>query len=807
MKRSIVLSWCLTVGVAGLGIAGGIAGCGSGGSAPALLSPVTPPTSLQANFAATRSLPAAPVVFRVLLVDVNGDGVADELVMSGGAQPSVQVSRGLGGGTFGPPQTIPLPFNASRMVAADLSHDGRPDLVLVGQNQNIAILHNDGSGNFTSTTTLTLAANSVLVDLVAGDFNQDGKLDVAVLDRANQQVVVLPGQGDGTLQVAQAITSSTGSAAGAMASADFDGRNGPDVALVDGSTTLTVLLNDGSGHLGVGANRKTMANFGALGLTGVIAGDLNGDGKPDVVAIDGTDLANVGFGGGFPFGNTAISRPVNRHFTGGTTGTGIGSGTSTGTGTSTGSTSTSTGTTGSTSTSTGSGTTGTATPTPSPTATPVPTPTPSPTATPAPTPTPNPPRGLPGLGGFGTIKVATGLGDGTFGSPSTLQPPSTPSFLLLADLSGNGRPAIVSANFGSGSVSVFQNDSAGFSTKPAAVNVASGRAPTCLAVGDVTGNGQLDVAVGDGSDNDVQLLLNSGQGALASTTATGIGSGSALFTLTGDLNRDGKPDLVVVTSNSLQVFLADPKTGAFAATPSQTMALASQPGGAALDDFDGDGNADVAVSLAGQVQIFPGSTNGTLGAPVPVATLTGNLGLLNAHLTGSGKPDLLASTLSTTVPLINGSTPGAFVFTPQATLPVAFNQGSAAVADFDGDGATDVGLGNQSTVQVFFGKGDGTFDPTRTQTLAPIGKVAGVVVADFNHDGHLDVAVADAAASAVDVFPGAGTSFGAAVTTSLNGTPTALAVLDANGDGIPDLAVALQQDADVLVLMGSGNGT
>src|SRR5437867_733105 len=135
-------------------------------------------------------------------------------------------------------------------------------------------------------------------------------------------------------------------------------------------------------------------------------------------------------------------------------------------------------------------------------------------------------------------------------------------------------------------------------------------------------------------------------------------------------------------------------------------------------------------------------------------------------------------------------------FSPPINSPV----GSAAViatGEFTGDGKVDLlaRSGNDGSVKLFKGAGNGTFGTTGMPVSAGL-NVTSMVVADFNHDGNFDVAAANnpgtlAAASSVTILLGNGDgTFTKASTPFPGANPTALAVADFDGDGIPDLISA-----------------
>lgn len=135
----------------------------------------------------------------------------------------------------------------------------------------------------------------------------------------------------------------------------------------------------------------------------------------------------------------------------------------------------------------------------------------------------------------------------------------------------------------------------------------------------------------------------------------------------------------------------------------------------------------------------------------------------------------------------------------------------AAVGDFNRDGIPDLAVvnANSNNLSVLLGKGDGTFKP---QALYAVGAApAAVAVGDFNGDGFLDLAVANSSTNSnnVSVLLGNGDgTFQSQVVYWVGNSPWAVAVGDFNGDGIPDLVVANNdQVGSVSVLLGNGDGT
>ena len=137
------------------------------------------------------------------------------------------------------------------VVIADFNKDGIPDLVVANQSEgNLSLLLGTGSGNFAVQETIPLPPGTAATSpsaVATGDFNDDGNPDLAVTDTANNRVLILLGNGNGTFQPAVAYP--TGSNPVALIAQDLDGDGQPDLAVVnqgDGKTagTVSVLLGN-----------------------------------------------------------------------------------------------------------------------------------------------------------------------------------------------------------------------------------------------------------------------------------------------------------------------------------------------------------------------------------------------------------------------------------------------------------------------------------------------------------------------------------------------------------------------------------
>src|SRR3989442_333680 len=197
----------------------------------------------------------------------------------------------------------------------------------------------------------------------------------------------------------------------------------------------------------------------------------------------------------------------------------------------------------------------------------------------------------------------------------------------------------------------------------------------------------------------------------------------------GDLNGDGRLDLVVANSlaNTVSVLLGN-GDGTFQAARNFDAGLGSGPIWVVVVDINGDGKADVLLANQSRhsLGVLLGNGDGTLQPPMNFDT-AGNLpeSIAVGDFNGDGKLDVaVAHFYSTNVTVLLGNGDG--TFRPALTFPVGNRNEFVAVGDFNGDGTLDVAVAsyNTNTVGVLMGNGDGTFAnlPTAaTPVLSPGG--------------------------------------------------------------------------------------
>ncbi|HSY17841.1 MAG TPA: VCBS repeat-containing protein [Candidatus Acidoferrales bacterium] len=281
-------------------------------------------------------------------------------------------------------------------------------------------------------------------------------------------------------------------------------------------------------------------------------------------------------------------------------------------------------------------------------------------------------------GNGNTLSVLTNNGHGTFGINAMLNAGSAPYAVITADINGDGKLALICANYNpflppglaNSTLSVFTNDGSGVFGSNATINVPDD--PTALVAADVNGDSKLDLICG-GTTNFLTVLTNDGRGGfgfnvrLTAGPDTYIGRSQNFLVLVGDVTGDHKPDLLSVSSygNTLTI-LTNNGFGGFGSNT--TVNIGGVPFWGAVADVNGDGRPDLlcANSFPTSVTVL---TNNGLGGFVLASTLSaGSLPRMvtMVDVNGDGKPDVIYQDLEdNTISVYTNKT----IFLPPASTP------------------------------------------------------------------------------------------------------------------------------------------
>jgi hypothetical protein len=292
-------------------------------------------------------------------------------------------------------------------------------------------------------------------------------------------------------------------------------------------------------------------------------------------------------------------------------------------------------------------------------------------------------------------------------------------------------------------------------------NYASGLSVASWVEGaDFDGDGDFEVIASSNSDTSLSIL--GGQDSLAIEGSIIVGV-EVYQMESGDLDLDGKPDLVVGVAGGVMILhnTSTPGNYSFDILPVMpiTVGSSSFTFGIEIGDFDRDADLDIAICdyVGGGVHLLPGTTT-------------------------------------------------AFVYDPEVIINVGGGPVDIVAADFTGDGLQDfaVSRSDQADIAILRNEGNNQY----VESLAvPVGLSPNyLVTADFNTDGRADLVVSNAVSGTVSVLFGTASGFsGSDYAAGL--APTALMAQDLTGDGVVDILVASLASGDFRVLVGDGAGS
>jgi hypothetical protein len=596
---------------------------------------------------------------RAVSGDFNRDGRLDLAVSS--RDGSITVFAGEGDGSFS--RGVILGSGGAALAVDDFNGDGLADVAAV---DGVGVVEFRGHGDGTFEAGLSTSVPSGTIELAAGDLNADGRVDLVVV--VSQGVHTLLGQADGTFAVQPlwAIPDTTRQ----VALGDFDQDGRLDLALtVYNSTyeTSHIMVMRGNGD---GTFVHKAAISGPGNPVSLAVGDLDADGLDDIAVVR---FASGGY----------------------------------------------------------------------------------------------------------RLDLSFSAGDWSFTQVGPLA--SAYHSVSIGDQDGDGRADLVTNTFGILRVLVHSGPRS---------FVALPDQPSCAyfnTLGDFNGDGRIDVVM---TSDDSTVYLGRGDGTVANRR---IDVGLLPYSVAwGEFNGDGRPDLVAAV-NGLEDYLAVLLgQDGLAFDPPLNFPVDDGVNSVAVCDFDGDGRQDVAsvgtTGFPGSLSVHFGNGDGTL-LPAVGFDATGRhpIAVICGDVNHDARGDLVVVEFDAdAVSVILGRADR--VLGPETRYPTGAAPVAAALGDLDGDGNPDLVVAG-SSIAVFAGSGDGTFTPGVDITGVP--STTALALADLDLDGHLDLAVASPMPGEVACHFGRGDgTFEARQVIGSAVRPSAIVAGDVNRDGLPDVLVA-----------------
>ena len=266
----------------------------------------------KANFGAATVFPTGGQPESLALADFNRDGKLD-VVTANFASGSISVLIGNGDGTFQAPQNFSAGIQTQSVAVGDVNNDGIPDIVVSSvQSENTDVFLSNGDGTFQAPITFVFNNGyAAWTQIALGDINGDGILDFVGIFGFGQGFQVWLGRGDGSFYLwSNPLSYGTIAYPHGLALGDFNGEGKLDIALgLYGESAVGVSLNEGGGDFGVPIETKAPSATVLLAVA-----DINNDGKLDEVSTGLTsESLIVGLGEGNGSFQVAKSYNVGAH--------------------------------------------------------------------------------------------------------------------------------------------------------------------------------------------------------------------------------------------------------------------------------------------------------------------------------------------------------------------------------------------------------------------------------------------------------------------------------------------------------------
>ena len=690
--------------------------------------------------------------------DTNMDGHLD-IIVTNTFVPSIGVFIGFGNGTFQSQEITSLSDEPDLHATGDFNKDEKLDIaVLISIYGHIEIYFGLGNGRFEYGDVYSLKWGSKPVSIVITDFDNDGYLDIASINRGTNDVALLFGLGDGSfLDATYYSLPEDVISPKFIATADFNNDSFSDLVVAKStSCTLTILLNNGYGGFPHPVNIK-LRNY-CPDWIGI--GDLNNDVRQDMVLTSATNniaLVILGKGDGtFSNGYTYVKNnsvslwdaalaDFNKDHI----------------------------------------------------------------------------PDIAVIDNLeSSVAVFFRTMDKNSTQLNTVKLPNTfyPECIAAGDFNKDNETDIVVAHTEDSMLIVLLMKYQASFTNQATYDQGSAKHPYSITMGDFDNDNKLDIAVANAGKNNVEVLMEYGNEVYSNHITLLTGDNSYPCGLVAaDFDQNHRLDLAVVNyrKHNMMVFL-NPYNKTSMKSFVYSTGIESFPNAMSTGDFNNDGWTDVVVTNNNKdtVGVFLGFNYPTFIVNDTIEFLRDSsaISVVIADFNNDSFWDLaVVLRFANLIQVLAGQRDGTFRNLSSYSVCSDLDLITLVTGDFNNDNYTDltVACSGSATIQILLGDGNGAFPTSITEFTGDVQPIF-ITSDDFNRDGILDIVTVDYTNANIGIFLGYGNGSLAQPILyqmpDLSG-PTWIASGDLNSDNILDLVVANKIEDNIRILLGTGDGT
>jgi hypothetical protein len=694
----------------------------------------------------------------VAVADFNNDNHLDIAAANSGTS-DVGIFLGNENGTFTNVINIPTGeiSHLEFIVVDDFTNDSKVDIVVIDSaNDNAIVLEGDGNGNFTIITIHSTGYDSDSSSIAIGDFDHDNIPDIAITNNASNNILVLISYIIYPTANQVKYQTGTGSNPASIAVGDLNNDNHSDIVVANtGNNSTGIFLNLGDGTFGHEINYLSAEGSQPYF---VVVDDINKDDKLDIITVlyqISEIQIFIGYGNGtFNYGHSY------------STGTGA-----------------------------------------------------YPEAMAMADLNYDNNLDIIVANSYDGVGVLLGKGDGTFTNITTYlnDMQFNPRFVVVADLNNDKILDVVASDYNTNGLGILLGTGDGSFDKQWIYPIDD--RSNCFAIGDLNNDHYLDIVYVSAYTDNVGILFGYGNATFGSMTTYFTGRGFwPWYVILNDFNNDALLDIAICTAYGYYVgIFFGFGNGSFSQQWTFPTGYDSLPSTIASGDFNNDNQLDIAVTdqklnrmgvfLLHYVRDFTHETIYLTGsASHPYSVAIGNFNQDNQSdivVANSGNDD---------IQLLLNYYQDAFL--NEVTYSTGFQSYPqfVSVADFNRDGKLDIAVANNinESINVFLGYGNSTFDAPSAYWTGTDSFPISIAVGDFNKDNWTDMVVANNGSSNISVFLGFNYATFTNETLDISGPsadPMSLVVGDFNNDHYDDLAVTSEALNYIRIYLGYGNGS